>query len=406
MASVTLKLQLPRKRSEVSVDYPLVFQVVHDRKKRFIPTPFTLKEEEWNPQTQTAANFKASKVRSAYLKEVNVYIYLQKKQINSLIASMGDDESYTVDDIVSAYKRNKDNRRVFPFIRQLVMDLKMAGKPGTAYNYNSTFNTFCKFRGGEDLYFPQLNYGMVKDFENYLFSSGLATNTVCFYMRNLRSIYNKAIAKGIVSEHLYPFKRVTIKTEKTVKRAIDKELIYKLKVINLKHNPKLEWAHDLFLFSFYTRGMSFVDMAYLKISNIKGDKIYYNRHKTRQLLQITLTSQIVEIINKYKAHRDSSGYLLPILKNDPWRSEYMQYKSALRVLNENLKSLGRLVSSPVPLSSYVARHSWATIAKKQGIPLSVISEGMGHNSESTTRIYLAAFDTSVIDQANDIVTNL
>ncbi len=133
MASVTLKLQLPRKRSEVSVDYPLVFQVVHDRKKRFIPTPFTLKEEEWNPQTQTAANFKASKVRSAYLKEVNVYIYLQKKQINSLIASMGDDESYTVDDIVSAYKRNKDNRRVFPFIRQLVMDLKMAGKPGTAY---------------------------------------------------------------------------------------------------------------------------------------------------------------------------------------------------------------------------------------------------------------------------------
>lgn len=406
MASINVKLKVPRKGAELDVEYPIVLQVVHLRKKRFISTPFAIKDEEWNEETQSSANYLASKLRSAYLKELNAYIYLHKKQLQALISSMGDDEDFTVDDIINNYKRSKDSRKVFVFVRQIVLDLKMLNKPGTSHNYESTLKSLSKFRNGEDLYFPQLNFSMVKEFEQYLFNSGLSTNTVCFYMRNLRSIYNKAISKGVVGEYLYPFKRIAIKTEKTVKRAIDKDMIYKLKVMNLSNNPKLELARDLFLFSFYTRGMSFIDMSFLKTSNIKGNKLYYNRHKTRQLLQITLTSQIVEIINKYKSHRDKSGYLLPILKPDPWRNEYMQYKTALRSLNNCLKPLGRLVNSNVPLSSYVARHSWATIAKKHGIPLSVISEGMGHDSESTTRIYLAAFDTSIIDQANDIVTNM
>ncbi|MDB8914391.1 site-specific integrase, partial [Parabacteroides merdae] len=161
-----------------------------------------------------------------------------------------------------------------------------------------------------------------------------------------------------------------------------------------------EYARDLFMFSFYTRGMSFIDMAYLKKSNLQNGFLSYRRKKTNQQLLIKWEKPMQEIIDKYDTM--GSSYLLPIIL-DAEADERKQYKSAAQLVNSKLKKLGEQIGLPIPLTSYVARHAWASIARSKNIPLATISEAMGHDSENTTRIYLASLDTSVVDKANSII---
>ena len=165
--------------------------------------------------------------------------------------------------------------------------------------------------------------------------------------------------------------------------------------------PHLDYARDMFLFSFYTRGMSFIDMAYLKKSDLKNGILTYRRRKTGQQLTIKWEKCMEEIVNKYEG-RSAMQYLLPIITNS-FANERVQYMNALSRVNVTLKEVARLVDLQIPLTMYCARHGWASVAKSKNIPLSVISEGMGHDSEETTRIYLASLDTSVVDRANSLI---
>lgn len=219
-------------------------------------------------------------------------------------------------------------------------------------------------------------------------------------MRILRATYNRAVEKGLTAQK-YPFKHVYTGMDKTVKRAISLKDIRRIKELDLTGKPHWELARDMFLFSFYTRGMSFIDMAYLRKSNLKSGILSYRRHKTGQQLHIRWESCMKEIVTKYTAGC-SGDYLLPILKL-PSKKLRSQYKSTLFRINKYLKEIARLCGIAAPLTMYVTRHSWASIAKSKNIPISVISEGMGHDSEETTRIYLASLDSSVIDKANSII---
>ena len=158
----------------------------------------------------------------------------------------------------------------------------------------------------------------------------------------------------------------------------------------------------MFLFSFYTRGMSFVDMAYLKKRNLHNGILTYRRKKTGQQLSIKWEKCMQDILDKYPAN--PTEYLLPVIISTQ-KDERKQYRSALTLTNRKLKTISDLVHSPYPLSMYVARHSWASIAKSKNIPISIISEGMGHDSETTTQIYLASLDSSIIDKANHRIIN-
>lgn len=186
-----------------------------------------------------------------------------------------------------------------------------------------------------------------------------------------------------------------------MKRAISLKDIRRIKELDLTGKPHWELARDMFLFSFYTRGMSFIDMAYLKKSDLKNGILSYRRHKTGQQLHIRWESCMEETVAKYAAGC-SDDYLLPILKL-PSKKLRSQYKSTLFRINKYLKEIAKLCGIAAPLTMYVSRHSWASIAKSKNIPISVISEGMGHDSEETTRIYLASLDGSVIDKANSLI---
>ncbi len=218
-------------------------------------------------------------------------------------------------------------------------------------------------------------------------------------MRILRAVYNRAVEKDIVVQK-YPFKSVYTGIEKTVKRAVPLKIIRQIKQADLSLFPSLDYARDLFMFSFYTRGMSFVDMAYLKKRDLQNGTLSYRRKKTGQQLYVKWEKCMQEITDKYPVN--NSGYLLPIIKR-PEEDERKQYRNALLLVNKKLKRLSVMLELPVVLTTYVARHSWASIAKGRHIPVSVISEAMGHDSEMTTQIYLASLDTAVVDQANSLI---
>ncbi|KAA6345157.1 Tyrosine recombinase XerC [termite gut metagenome] len=234
---------------------------------------------------------------------------------------------------------------------------------------------------------------LIQRYETYLKNNGLCINSISCYMRALRAIYNQAVKKGLtVSKN--PFKDVYTGIDKTSKRAVDEDVIIKLHRLDLSEYPSLQLARDLFMFSFYTRGMSFIDMANLTQNNIKNGYIVYSRSKTRQVLSVKMEKCIEEIIKRHKG-LTIENYLLPIY------SELNRVSgSNLRTHNKRLKRISEILGLEKPLSSYVSRHSWATIALRKGISVQVISEGMGHENEKTTRIYLASMDQSLIDNAN------
>ena len=257
-----------------------------------------------------------------------------------------------------------------------------------------------RFRWNKDIQLDDMDEDLIMEYEAWLKTNGASMNTISFYMRILRATYNRAVEKGLTVQK-HPFRHVYTGMDKTVKRAISLKDIRRIKELDLTGKPHWELARDMFLFSFYTRGMSFIDMAYLKKSNLKNGILSYRRHKTGQQLHIRWESCMEETVKKYAAGC-SGDYLLPILKL-PSKKLRSQYKSTLFRINKYLKEIARLCGIAAPLTMYVSRHSWASIAKSKNIPISVISEGMGHDSEETTRIYLASLDGSVIDKANSLI---
>ena len=285
-------------------------------------------------------------------------------------------------------------------MQSVISQLQLIGKERTAETYHSTLKSIIKFRQEQDILLVDIDSDLMLMYEAYLQSSGITRNSISFYMRILRAVYNRAVEKEL-TENRHPFKHVYTGIEKTVKRAIPLKNIKQIKNLELPIKSALDFARDIFLFSFYTRGMSFIDIAFLKKKDLANGILSYRRRKTGQQLFIRWEKCMQDILDKYKEN-DDSPYMLPIIIPQE-KHERKQYKNVLYRINKSLKDIGQLIKLPIPLTMYVARHSWASAARSKNIPISVISEGMGHDSEKTTQIYLASLDTAVVDRANRII---
>lgn len=281
--------------------------------------------------------------------------------------------------------------------------LQNANRNGTARNYKRTLSSFSQFLKGNDITINAVNSQLIEQYNIFLVKRGLVRNSISFYMRILRAVYNKAVHNGIAMQ-TFPFQNVYTGVDKTRKRAINETTIAKLFKLKLKRHSQLSLARDLFIFSYCTRGMAFVDMAYLKKSNIQNGMICYSRRKTGQSLCIKIEKQIDEIICKYS--NMSPKYVFPIIQSDEPNKAYREYEKAINEYNNNLKKLSVMLSEECKLTSYTARHSWATTARNHNIPISIISAGLGHTTEKTTRIYLATLENSIIDDANKQIIDL
>lgn len=281
------------------------------------------------------------------------------------------------------------------YIQQWADSMVKTGNLRTAETYRSTQYHFSRFRNGVDIALSDITPTLVEQYQSYLRSQGLTMNTVSFLMRTLRSIYNKGVKQGLTIDR-HPFNTVYTGNATTQKRALTLEDIRRIKELVIDDGQKA-FARDMFLLSFYLRGMAFVDMAYLKPSDIVSNHLYYKRHKTGQPLTILWEKPMEEIVDRYKS--TATAYLLPIIRKVNGK-ERNQYRNHQTHINKHLKEIARLAGIDTKLTMYVARHSWATIARNMQVPMNVISQAMGHTNERTTEIYIRSVDTNVIDQAN------
>lgn len=399
MASVKVKY---RPSSVNGKEGSIYYQVIHNRAVRQVKTDCRIFESEWNGRTSTIAVPVLTNIeRKNYLQSVASRIEWDVKRLTAIITLLEKgNKGYTVDDILVKFNKQADGQSLFPFMQGVIGQLRRLNRIRTSETYAATLASFMKFRDGQDILLCEIDSDTMMLYEAWLKANGNCPNTTSFYMRILRAVYNRAVEKEL-TEQKHPFKHVYTGIDKTVKRAVPLKAVKRIKELDLTLKPHLDYARDMFLFSFYTRGMSFIDMAYLKKSDLKNGILTYRRKKTGQQLAIKWEKCMEEIVTKY-AGRSATQYMLPII-TDPLTDERKQYRNAIFRVNTALKEVARLADLPIPLTMYCARHGWASIAKSKNIPISVISEGMGHDSEETTRIYLASLDTSVIDRANSLI---
>lgn len=291
----------------------------------------------------------------------------------------------------------RHNTSLPSFVNQLRTQFLQQNKLRLAETYQSALNSFSLYINKVEILMEDIDSKMIEGYESYLKQKKLTLNTISFYMRILRAIYNRAVKSGVIADKK-PFDHVFTTMTKTAKRAIPIQVIQKIAQAHIT-NKNEALARDLFLFSFYTRGMSFVDMAYLKKTDLNNTYLIYKRKKTGQELKIAWRKEMQELVDRNSSK--DGVHLLGILDENSEKSLRFQYHYTQCIINTALKRLGKQLNLGTNLTMYVARHSWATIARQKNIPLSVICDGMGHNSEKTTQIYLQSVDAEAIDRCND-----
>ena len=294
--------------------------------------------------------------------------------------------------------------KVLTFMKQVANRLQVEGNFGTAHVYRSSLNAIIAYRGKSDFVFSEVTSEWLKGFEVHLRNRGCSWNTVSTYMRTFRAVYNRAVNLQEVSYVPYLFRSVYTGTRADHKRALNDDDMKKV-FVNLSRKAgvslSVRQAQELFILMFLLRGMPFVDLAYLRKSDLRDNVITYRRRKTGRSLSVTLTPEAMILIKKYMNRDSSSPYLFSFLKSREGTKEaYREYQLALRSFNQRLMLLGELLGLGDKLSSYTARHTWATTAYYCEIHPGVISEAMGHSSITVTETYLKPFQDKKIDEAN------
>jgi integrase len=340
------------------------------------------------------------------------------RRIGSIVHELEARGTYTVDDIMSRYRSVMSGNSVGAYVERLAVELEQTGFERTARAYRTAAARFVGWNGG-DVKLEHITAALMSDFQQSLKSEGRSMNTISFYMRTLRAIYNRAIAEGRIRRTVDgPFTGVYTGIASTRKLALTSNQLARLSefdptapTVSDDEAPSpqnlscpLQQSLAMFLFCCHARGMCFVDMAHLKKSDVRGDTIRYVRKKTGRHIELHLLPSMRRIIEWFSPLTTGSEYLFPVI-TDPHKNSRLQYESGLRVQNWRLKQIAASLSIGRPVSTHTARHSWATVAKNAGLPLAVISEGLGHSSQRTTQIYLASLEQSVLDSASRVVSD-
>lgn len=397
----TIKVIL-RVTSSSSAEGSLFYRIIHKRKVRQVHSGHRLSCREWDADNEKVI-MPSDSSRTDFLHAVQCNLderVARFRRIASCLDVTGED--YTVDDVTRKFLTSDTAVGYISYSRKLISDLRKIGKARLADHYTTALNRFMRFNGGEDVLFDDFDADLMEKFECHLKEGRICLNSISYYMRNLRAIYNKAVESGLADSR-NPFRHVYTGVARTVKRAVAVDVVKALRAMDLRGDDLSELARDLFMFSFYTRGMAIIDVAFLRKADLRDGILTYRRQKTGQRLSIRWEPQMQEIVNR---HGDKdSDFLFPLIDSG-MPDHRKQYQKAYTRLNRHLKAIGRRLGLDTPLTYHRSRHSWASIARENNVPLSVICEGMGHDSEKTTRIYLASLDSSVVDKANSYIMKL
>ena len=396
MASIKVKF---RPSTVADHEGTIYYQIIHERKVRQLPTDYKVFPVEWDENRSMVTTTQKSE-RKSFILSIRERIRWDIERLVKIDRKLdANGLSYTADDVIDEFNRYAKEYSLFNFMQSMIVTLKQRNQLRTAETYKAALNSFKKFRKNEDIMLDAITSDMMLSYESHLKHKGNTPNTISFYMRILRAVYNNAVDNEII-ENRNPFRKVFTGAEKTTKRALNLPTIKKIKNLDLSLSPKTDFARDMFMMSFYLRGMSFIDMAYLRKTDLENGRVTYRRRKTGQQLTIEWAKEMQMILDKYP--ENPTQYLLPIITKEEG-NQRRHSRNVNESINHHLKKVAEQVGVLSPLTMYCARHSWASAAKAKGIPLSVISEGMGHDSEATTQIYLASLETSVVDKANALI---
>lgn len=309
---------------------------------------------------------------------------------------------YTVGDIFALYTTLIGGVKFYAYMKERIRLLYDTGHIGSARSYESTLSSMKKHFGEKDFSFESLTHDKILGYCEALETSGVCKNTVGFYLHNIKAVYKRGCREFMLTLPS-PFDGIVIRSEKTVKRSLPAEKLKDVAALPLDEGTQECLARDVFMFSVFTRGMSFVDIAMLKKKDISGGVIRYRRQKTGQLLEVGINRQIQCLLDRYK---DTAGdYVFPLVIPSDTKDIYAAYKKAYDRIRYALRKVSAQLCLSTPLQMHAARHSWATLARDSGASISVISQCLGHTSEKVTQIYLRELDRSVLDRANDLVAD-
>jgi len=402
----TTKLLLNTARIKDDGTYPLILRITYNRKIVKIPFDHCIKEKDWDENKQ---QIKGSSKMSSNITRLNtllkrqqadIYDKVSDLEISGLLKSMSPKELKAI----LSDTKNQETTNIYKYIDKLIAEKLAAGKKGSALTYRGIKRKLNTIFGEALISFEQINFQALKKIEIRHLSDGGGYGGLGVNMRTLRAIYNRAIKDKIVSADFYPFKDYKIKTGETERRALSEENFVKFKSLELV--PHLLQAKDYFMASFYMRGMNYIDMAHLEVKNIKGDfeRISYQRNKTGKFFNIKISESLKVILNKYIENPDDKGsYIFPILTKDkPVEDQYGTITNKRKKLNQKLKKIA-LTNSIEPFTIYSARHTYATMGKRKGVPTAVIQESLGHQTEAITQKYLNSFENTVIDEYDELI---
>jgi integrase/recombinase XerD len=391
MANIKTLLDLRRAKSDGT--FNIIFRITDYNKVYTINSGVSLPKHYWDERKGKVGKTHPN------AKPLNIKLSKHFFKIEQAVLSLDDEFSIERIKAILSGKPLVDAPETFQvFADKIIQQMIEANRMGNAIVYQTAVNrliTYC----GKDVSFIEVNYKLLDQFSHHLITSGLKVNSVSNYFRSIRAIYNKAIKMKVVDRSLYPFHDISIKSEKTAKRAVLKEDIAKLLEIPLQQNSPSWRALNYFMLSFYLRGISFTDLAYLKQSNIIDGRIVYRRRKTHKDYSVKLFPVAETIINLM--HVPGSDYLLPIIPNNVPENSLRAKRTiqqCIKTTNKYLKRLSAEVGLGCPVTTYSSRHSFATIAKRMGYSNELIAEALGHEyGNKITNIYLDNFELEVLD---------
>lgn len=418
MKTTSVNIILDKRRLKKDGTYPIKFRLIYNRTTTTIKTTYSVTESEWDVKHEKI-NKKCKRYRN--IDAINKRLHLMASDFQTRILSSDEDminiknavalKKYLLDD--EEEKMSLKEMKYAAFTKKLIKEFQDQGKYGNAKAYKHTLFFLGKYFR-RDFHFSELTPAVLKRIETKFLANGYSYNGLSFNLRTIRAVYNKAISYGIIDNSVYPFKRLAyekdkykIKEEKTKKRAISKEIFKLIENYDPKGDVGKFDAKNYFLFSFYCRGINIRDIALLRKINIEGKVLNYRRAKTKYMYEITLTEKALDILRLYGYDKKKKfDFLFPIIKRDydPLLMEKDMY-NAMRNTNKNLQRIAKDLGLEVHLTTYVARHSWATIADKLGVDRRIISQGLGHTSLSTTEIYINDIVSSDdLQSADELIT--
>tara|TARA_R110000751_G_C13781876_1_gene481117 strand:- start:2096 stop:3319 length:1224 start_codon:yes stop_codon:yes gene_type:complete len=395
-----IKISLDTRRKNTKT-YPLIFRLTHNRKSTSIATGHQIEVTDWDDNKQKIKpSFKGTESPG------RLNNLLQKKMAHMVdILTRLDDHGklkyMSISEVRNHITQSTNKITFFQFTDNQIQELKQAKRVGNARVYQHTLNAVKNFRKNRDFTFDELNLDFLNRFERHYLAKGNKLGGISVYLRTVRAINRKAIKAGIADKEGYAFDDYTIRNGKPQKKALTLSAIRKISELELDEGTALFRDKNIFMMSFLLNGMSFVDLARLKLSNIVDGRIQYARQKTEEPFNIKIHDQLIPILDYFSKDKRKSDYLLDIIPDGNPVDQYNKVTWARKRYNKNLKELAKMAGIEENVTSYAARHTFASGADDMGIPLTAISQMMGHKRISTTQAYLSGLRKSKIDTYQD-----